>query len=157
MSANATAATNSSPNLSNFIGGFEKLDLKRKNWLVSEQQFKITLKQKEVWNHFDGSAKRPGTADPDKPTAAETKEIEAWDRVENLALYLLTLTVAPISYAKHKRKGNVAAVWGGIVAEFSSKTLLTRPNLHCDFMNMMNMKYTPGTDLHMEFDELHLS
>ncbi|KAI0713776.1 hypothetical protein C8Q76DRAFT_768719 [Earliella scabrosa] len=95
----------SSPSLAEFVGGFEKLDAKGKNWLIFEQQFTIAVKQKDVWNHYDGSTKRPVPADATKPTATETKEIEAWEKSENLALYLLLLKIPNNTYTRHKRKG----------------------------------------------------
>ncbi|PCH37788.1 hypothetical protein WOLCODRAFT_52828, partial [Wolfiporia cocos MD-104 SS10] len=110
--------------LSDFISGFEKLDPKGKIWLVFEQQFTIAICQKEAWDHFDGSSKKPIVADLDKPTKAEKDAIVGWEKKENTALYLLTLKVAPGMYAKHKHKGTVTDVWTGIVAEFFSKSLL---------------------------------
>ncbi|KAI0644197.1 hypothetical protein C8Q79DRAFT_876919, partial [Trametes meyenii] len=118
----------SSPSLSDFISGVEKLDSKGTNWLLFEQQFRIAVKQKEVWDHFDGSSVRPSPA-AETPTAAETTTINAWEKKENFALYLLTLKIAAPTYAKHKRKGDVAKVWTAIVAEFTSKSLLARSNL----------------------------
>ncbi|OSD05208.1 hypothetical protein PYCCODRAFT_1347660, partial [Trametes coccinea BRFM310] len=122
-------STTSSPSLSDFIAGVEKLDSKGTNWLLFEQQFTIAVKQKDAWGHFDGTSTRPVPAVPDTPTPSETTAIEAWDKKENLALYLLTLKVAPATYAKHKRKGTVAKVWTAIVAEYSSKSLLARSNM----------------------------
>ncbi|KAI0370414.1 hypothetical protein BV20DRAFT_908655, partial [Pilatotrama ljubarskyi] len=116
------------PSLSDFIAGVEKLDSKGTNWLLFEQQFTIAVKQKEVWDHFDGSTVRP-VPGSDTPTAGEAAAIAAWDKKENFALYLLTLKVAPATYAKHKRKGTVAKVWAAIVSELTSKSLLARSNL----------------------------
>lgn len=147
-------SSSSSPPLSDFISGFEKLDPKGKNWLVFEQQFTIAVRHKEAWDHFDGSSKKPIAADPDKPTKAEKDAIAGWEKKENTALYLLTLKVAPGTYAKYKRKGTVADVWTGIVAEFSSKSLLARSNMRRDFLNM---RYVPGLDLHSELDRLRLA
>ncbi|OJT11681.1 Retrovirus-related Pol polyprotein from transposon TNT 1-94, partial [Trametes pubescens] len=143
----------SSPSLSDFISGVEKLDSKGTNWLLFEQQFKIAVKQKEVWDHFDGSSVRPTPAAA-TPTAAETASIAAWDKKENFALYLLTLKIAAPTYAKHKRKGNVAKVWTAIVAEFTSKSLLARSNLRRDFLNM---RYNSSQDLHSEIERLQLA
>ncbi|KAI9060389.1 hypothetical protein FKP32DRAFT_1541467, partial [Trametes sanguinea] len=122
-------STTSSPSLSDFIAGVEKLDSKGSNWLLFEQQFTIAVKQKEVWGHFDGSSVRPQPAVAATPTADEIAAIAAWEKKENFALYLLTLKIAPATYMKHKRKGSVAKIWEAIVAEFTSKSLLARSNL----------------------------
>ncbi|KAJ2985203.1 hypothetical protein NUW54_g10228 [Trametes sanguinea] len=147
-------SSTSSPSLSDFIAGVEKLDSKGTNWLLFEQQFTIAVKQKEVWGHFDGTSVRPTPADCEHPTTAETSSIAAWDKQENFALYLLTLKIAPATYAKHKRKGSVAKVWAAIVAEFTSKSLLARSNLRRDFLNM---RCDPSQDLHAELDRLQLA
>ncbi|KAI9057695.1 hypothetical protein FKP32DRAFT_1615114 [Trametes sanguinea] len=122
-------STTSSPSLSDFIAGVEKLDSKGTNWLLFEQQFTIAVKQKDVWSHFDGTEPRPTPANANAVTAAESADIASWEKKENLALYLLTLKVAPATYAKHKRKGTVAKIWAAIVAEYTSKSLLARSNL----------------------------
>ncbi|CDO78107.1 hypothetical protein BN946_scf184638.g3 [Trametes cinnabarina] len=147
-------STTLSLSLSDFIAGVEKLDSKGTNWLLFEQQFTIAVKQKDAWGHFDGTSIRPVPAVPDTPTPSETTAIEAWDRKENLALYLLTLKVAPATYAKHKCKGTVAKVWAAIVAEYSSKSLLARSNMRRDFLNM---RYEPGQDLRSELDRLQMA
>ncbi|KAI0823342.1 hypothetical protein BC628DRAFT_1282527, partial [Trametes gibbosa] len=135
-----------SPSLGDFINGVEKLDSKGKNWIVFEQQFTVAARQKEVWDHFTGKSPHPtvvepaatattmepsaGSADMEtKPPDIDETAIAAWEKKENLALYLLMLKIVPVTYAKHKRKGTVANIWTAIVAEFSSKSLLTRSNL----------------------------
>ncbi|KAI0323246.1 hypothetical protein GY45DRAFT_1264968, partial [Cubamyces sp. BRFM 1775] len=123
------SSSNSSQSLADFIAGVEKLDSKGTNWLLFEQQFTIAVKQKEAWSHFDGTSKRPTQAVEGKPTDAETVAIAAWEKKENFALYLLMLKIAPATYSKHKRKGNVAAIWTAIVQEFTTKSMLARSNL----------------------------
>ncbi|KAI0826517.1 hypothetical protein BC628DRAFT_1299513, partial [Trametes gibbosa] len=128
-------STLSSPSLGNFINGIEKLDSKGKNWIVFEQQFTVATRQKEVWDHFTGKSPRPmvpssGSADTEmKPPDIDKPAVAAWEKKENLALYLLMLKIAPVTYTKHKRKGTVANIWTTIIAEFSSKSLLARSNL----------------------------
>ncbi|EIW56043.1 uncharacterized protein TRAVEDRAFT_128848, partial [Trametes versicolor FP-101664 SS1] len=121
-------SASSSPSLGDFINGVEKLDSKGKNWIVFEQQFTVAARQKEVWDHFTGKSTRP-TPDEAKPPVVDEAAVAAWEKKENLALYLLMLKIAPVTYAKHKRKGTVAKIWAAIVAEFSSKSLLARSNL----------------------------
>ncbi|TFK78020.1 hypothetical protein K466DRAFT_437796, partial [Polyporus arcularius HHB13444] len=119
----------SSPSLSDFVAGVEKLDSKGSNWLIFEQQFTIGVKQKEVWNHFNGTSTRPVPADEDHPTNVEKAEIAAWEKRENTALYCLTLKIPPATFARHRRRGSVANIWAAMVAEYSSKSILTRSNL----------------------------
>ncbi|RPD73156.1 hypothetical protein L226DRAFT_465873, partial [Lentinus tigrinus ALCF2SS1-7] len=119
----------SSISYSDFIAGVEKLEGKGENWLLFEQQFTIAVKHKELWSHFDGTSARPVPADKDAPTLAEIADIAAWEKKENTALYLLTMKIPQPTYAKHKRKGTVAAVWTAIVSEFTTKSLLARTTL----------------------------
>ncbi|KAI0652181.1 hypothetical protein C8Q79DRAFT_997327 [Trametes meyenii] len=122
-------SSGNSQSLSDFIAGVEKLDSKGTNWIVFEQQFSIAVKQKEAWGHFNGTEVRPTLAVADTPTTTESAAIAAWEKKENFALYLLTLKIAPATYAKHKRKGTVAKIWAAVVQEFTSKSLLARSNL----------------------------
>ncbi|OJT03918.1 hypothetical protein TRAPUB_5393, partial [Trametes pubescens] len=146
-------SSTNSPSLSDFIAGVEKLDSMGSNWLISEQQFTIAVKQKEVWGHFDGTTVRPTQAG-DTATPAETTTITAWEKKENFTLYLLTLKIVPATYAKHKRKGDTAKIWKAITQEFTSKSLLARSNLRRDFLNM---RADPSQDLRSEIDRLQLT
>ncbi|KAI0829180.1 hypothetical protein BC628DRAFT_1291931, partial [Trametes gibbosa] len=114
----------SMPSLSNFISTMEKLDSQGKNWVVFEQTFTLAVKQKDVWAHFNGTSKCPVPANPESPDKTEKKAIKTWEKAESLAAYMLMLKLAPVTHAKHRRKGTVAAMWTAIVAEFSGKLLV---------------------------------
>ncbi|PIL28278.1 hypothetical protein GSI_09566 [Ganoderma sinense ZZ0214-1] len=143
-----------SVSLADFVAGVDKLDATGKNFILFRDQFQIAVTQKEAWDHFSGTSVRPAPAIPATPTALEIASIAAWDKKENLALYLLNLKIAPAVFTKHKRKGNVAAIWASICSDMGAKSLLQRANLRRDFTNM---RYTPGADLHAEVDRLRLA
>ncbi|PIL24581.1 hypothetical protein GSI_12465 [Ganoderma sinense ZZ0214-1] len=143
-----------SVSLADFVAGVDKLDATGKNFVLFRDQFQIAVTQKEAWDHFSGTSVRPAPAIPATPTALEIASIAAWDKKENLALYLLNLKIAPAVFTKHKRKGNVAAIWASICLDMGAKSLLQRANLRRDFTNM---RYTPGADLHAEVDRLRLA
>ncbi|KAI1788092.1 hypothetical protein LXA43DRAFT_975007 [Ganoderma leucocontextum] len=118
-----------SASLADFVAGVEKLEATGKNFILFRDQFQIAVTQKEAWDHFDGTSVRPVPATPNAPTPLEIASIAAWDKKENLALYLLNIKIAPAVFTKHKRKGNVAAIWSSICSEMGAKSLLQRANL----------------------------
>ncbi|KAI0833884.1 hypothetical protein BC628DRAFT_1406785 [Trametes gibbosa] len=62
------------------------LEVRGKNWVSFKRRFTIAVRQKEVWDHFDGSATRPSPAVADAPTADEEKELKAWTKAENTVI-----------------------------------------------------------------------
>ncbi|KAI1785699.1 hypothetical protein LXA43DRAFT_1099972 [Ganoderma leucocontextum] len=126
-----------SASLADFVAGVDKLDASGKNF-----------------SHFDSTSARPVPAAPNSPTALEIASIAAWDKKENLALYLLNIKIAPAVFTKHKCKCNVAAIWSSICSEMGTKSLLQRANLRRDFNNMC---FAAGADLHAEVDCLRIT
>ncbi|PIL28794.1 transcription factor [Ganoderma sinense ZZ0214-1] len=141
----------SSTSLADFVNAIDKLEVRGKNWVSFKRHFIIAVRQKEVWDHFDGTTACPVPADVDKPTAAETKAIKDWNKAENTAMYLLSLKIPEAILSKYESLDNVALMWSKISDEFQQKSLLYRTNLRADFMNM---RATSGADLHAEFDRV---
>ncbi|KZT68603.1 hypothetical protein DAEQUDRAFT_657156, partial [Daedalea quercina L-15889] len=84
---------------------------------------------------------------------AEQTAIDGWQEKEDLARYLLTQKLPDITFMKHRRKGTAAAIWNAITQEFAQKSMLLRANLRTQFLNM---RYTPGANLHTELDRLQV-
>ncbi|GBE84202.1 hypothetical protein SCP_0601800 [Sparassis crispa] len=139
--------------LSEYANAFEKLDTTGRNWLMFQHRLEIAVRQKGVWPHFDGSSKKPVAADPNKPTTDETDLIQEWQKKENLALYLLTQKLSDTTVTKYRRRSSVTEIWSAIVSEFTQKSILIRSNLRTQFSNLC---YTPGADLHAEFDRIRV-
>ena len=100
-----------STSLADFNAALDKLDSSGKNWITFQQRFEIAARQKKVWSHLDGSAPYPTPADPTGPvTQEEQAAIDAWQEKEDLAKYLLTQKLPDVTFTKHRRKENVAAI-----------------------------------------------
>ncbi|KZT66515.1 hypothetical protein DAEQUDRAFT_657361, partial [Daedalea quercina L-15889] len=110
--------------LADFSSAFKKLDAAGKNWLTFQQCFQIVVRQKKVWNHFDGTTPRPVPAAATSPIPEEQAAANAWQEKEDLTMYLLTQKLPDITFTKHHRKGTAAEIWGTIVQEFTHKSLL---------------------------------
>ncbi|PIL37456.1 transcription factor [Ganoderma sinense ZZ0214-1] len=141
----------SSTSLADFVSAIDKLDVRGKNWVSFKRNFGIAVRQKDVWDHFDGTSPRPVPADAAAPTAAESKALRDWNKAENTALYLLLLKIPEATLAKYESLATVALMWAAIKLEFQNKSLLARTTLRADFMCM---RATPGADLHAEFDRV---
>lgn len=132
----------------------EKLDLAGRNWVVFQKCLTVAVHQWKVIKHFTGEAgARPGFADPDKPTAAEKTALTSWEEKEDLVMYLLTQKLDDTTLTKHMRKGTVAEIWAAITQEFMQKSLQLHASLRLKFTTM---RYTPGADLHAEFDRVRV-
>lgn len=68
-------------------------------------------------------------------------------------MYLLTQKLPDVTFTKHRRKGNTATIWAAIEQEFTQKSMLLRANLCTAFLNM---RASPGANLHTEFDRLRM-
>jgi hypothetical protein len=77
---------------SKFGSAVDKLDASRKPWVTFQWHFIITVKQKQVHGHFDGSSKKPSLLSP--PTDDETKALNAWQEKEYTVMYLLSQKLA---------------------------------------------------------------
>ncbi|KAI1784625.1 hypothetical protein LXA43DRAFT_1066601 [Ganoderma leucocontextum] len=77
--------------------------------------------------------------------------IAAWEKTENLAIYLLSQKLPDVTFTKRHRKGMTAAIWSAIVKEFTEKSILLCANLCTSFLNL---QYKSGADLHAEFDRI---
>ena len=141
----------SSTSLADFINAIDKLEVHSKNWVSFKHHFMIAVHQKEVWDHFDGTSPCPVPADPANPTTDELKAAKDWNKAENTALYLLLLKTPEAILSKYEDLDTVALMWTVISNEFQKKSLLYRTTLRADFMNM---RATPGADLHVEFDRV---
>ncbi|KAI0820689.1 hypothetical protein BC628DRAFT_1295717, partial [Trametes gibbosa] len=119
----------STPSLADFVSALDKLEVRGKNWVSFKRRFTIAVRQKEVWDHFDGSATRPSPAVADAPTADEEKELKAWTKAENTALYLLSLKTPEAIFSKYEDRETVALMWTAISDEFTKKSLLYRTTL----------------------------
>ena len=141
----------SSTSLADFVNAIDKLDVRGKNWVSFKRNFTIAVRQKDVWEHFDGTSPRPKPADDKAPTPAETKALKEWTKAENTALYLLLLKIPEATLSKYVELDTVALMWTAITEEFQHKSLLARTTLRADFMSM---RATQGADLHSEFDRV---
>ncbi|PIL23016.1 hypothetical protein GSI_14323 [Ganoderma sinense ZZ0214-1] len=141
----------SSTSLADFVNAIDKLEVRSKNWVSFKRNFTIAVRQKDVWDHFDGTSPRPMPADANAPTPAETKALKEWNKAENTALYLLLLKIPESILSKYEDLATVALMWTSISDEFQKKLLLARTTLRADFMSM---RAAPGADLHMEFDRV---
>ncbi|KAF9800276.1 hypothetical protein IEO21_10399 [Rhodonia placenta] len=99
--------------------------------MTFQQCFEITTCQKKVWAHFDGTSPCPTSAVLTAPTQAKQAVINTWQ--------------------EHRRKGTTTAIWNAISQEFIQKSMLLRMNL---WMQLLNMRYMPSTNLHTELDHL---
>ena len=142
----------STTSLADFVSGIEQLDPRGKNWVSFKRRFTIGVRQKEVWDHFDGSELCPTPANAEHPTTEELKEIKAWNKAEATAHYLLSLKVPEVIYSKYASETKtVAQIWSDISNEFTQKSLLHRTNLRAEFMAL---RCTAGADLHSEFNRV---
>ncbi|PIL34675.1 transcription factor [Ganoderma sinense ZZ0214-1] len=141
----------SSTSLADFVNAIDKLEVRGKNWVSFKRNFTIAVRQKDVWDHFDGTSPRPTPADAKAPTPVETKALKEWSKAENTALYLLLLKIPEAILSKYEDLDTVALMWSAISDEFQKKSLLARTTLRADFMSM---RATPGADLHSEFDRV---
>lgn len=142
-----------STSLADFSSAFERLEATGKNWVTFRQRFQIAVKQKDVWEHFDGTSPRLTPADPAKATPAELTTITTWDKKESLVMYLITQKLPDITFTKHARKGTAAAIWAAIIQEFTLKSLLLRANLCTQFLTM---RATTGANLHTKLDHVRV-
>ncbi|KIL55045.1 hypothetical protein M378DRAFT_18300 [Amanita muscaria Koide BX008] len=140
--------------LSDFTNAVEKLESSGSNWVIFHKRFKIAVKQKKVWGHFDGTSIKPekpvvtGKSSVDE-MAAYKRRLNAWEEREDLAMYLLTQKLPDSTFTKYMRKETVAEMWETISQEFTEKSMLMRSYLHSEFMAM---RYEKGADLRAEFD-----
>jgi hypothetical protein len=100
------ATTTTPVSMSDFTNAVEKLDATGKNWVTFQRHFIIAVRQKRVFDHFDGTVTKPTVSDP--PTAAEVTALSAWQEKEDTAMYLLSQKLADSTLTKHMRKDTVA-------------------------------------------------
>ncbi|KAF8222309.1 hypothetical protein L208DRAFT_1080569, partial [Tricholoma matsutake] len=135
--------------MSDFVTAVKKLDSAGNNLVTFQHHFVITVKQKRVFRHFDGSATKPAVSDP--PTTDKTVVLATWQEKEDTAMYLLSQKLADSTLTKYMQKETVAQMWSAIIQEFMQKSMLIHSNMHSKFMAMC---YTPGTNLHAELDHV---
>ncbi|KAI1787679.1 hypothetical protein LXA43DRAFT_837737, partial [Ganoderma leucocontextum] len=119
----------SSTSLADFVHAIDKLEVRGKNWVSFKRHFTIAVRQKEVWDHFDGTSPCPTFADPNKPTADETKAAKEWNMAENTAMYLLSLKIPEAILSKYEDLNTVALMWTSISNDFQQRSLLYRTTL----------------------------
>ncbi|KAI1784745.1 hypothetical protein LXA43DRAFT_1101050 [Ganoderma leucocontextum] len=88
------ATAHSSPHSHLLRPLLDKLDASGMNFVLFRHQFQIPVTQKEAWDHFDGTSALPVPAAPNAPTVIEIASIAAWDKKENLAMYLINIKIA---------------------------------------------------------------
>lgn len=60
----------------------EKDKFSGKDFEIQAARLKAILEDKEIWGHVTGQTAKPVPVDPARPTAAETRDIAAWDEDE---------------------------------------------------------------------------
>ncbi|KIL60213.1 hypothetical protein M378DRAFT_39448, partial [Amanita muscaria Koide BX008] len=137
---------------SDFTVSLDKLDVSGSNWIMFQRRFKIAVKQKQIWEFFDGTCTKPTLTGNGKATPAEirayNKRIRAWQYHEDLAMYLLSQKLPDSIMSKYMRKETVADMWTAIENEFTEKSMLMQSQLHQEFMAM---RYEKG-NLRLELD-----
>jgi hypothetical protein len=144
-----------STSLSDFNSAVEKLDEDSANWVIFRKCFMITVGQKDVEGHFDGSKKKPvlSKGAPDEVKKMFDTEVKQWIKKEKLALYLLTQKLPDCIFVAYMDRSSVAEMWAGTVLEFSRKSILMKANLRAEFTNM---HYEKGADLRAEFSKVRM-
>jgi len=149
--------------LTNFANAFAGLEVDSSNWYMFQKRFTVHVKQKDVWEHFDGTNEKPeppsesaaegksGDATKRSAVAEYKKELKAWDKRENLALTLLIQKLPDVIYAKYEHMESVTKIWKAIVSEFMSKSMLAQSSQCSEFMAM---RYKKGESLRSEFDHV---
>jgi hypothetical protein len=139
--------------LEEFAITVEKLNLSGANWVMFQSRFIAAVRQMGVYEHLDGSHPRPSLVNEDVASSTEKKayadELAVWDRKENLALYMLSMKLLDLVFAKYMCTLSVATMWAALVKEFVQKSVRMRLTLHSEFMNM---HYEKGADLREQFN-----
>ncbi|KAF8336024.1 hypothetical protein F5887DRAFT_1078995 [Amanita rubescens] len=100
--------------LEDFAITVEKLNPNCANWVTFQSQFITAVRQMGVYEHLDGSNPKPCLANEDLSAekAADADELAVWDRKANLALYMLSMKLPDLVFAKSRRIDAVEAAFG---------------------------------------------
>ncbi|KAJ6543207.1 hypothetical protein DFH09DRAFT_826494, partial [Mycena vulgaris] len=82
------------------------------NWLIFSTCFKLFVKSKVLWGHFDGTTSRP-------VPPAQQAEIDEWEKHENESRNHLAQKLEDTTFLQADEKNTVAEMWEWISNEFT--------------------------------------
>jgi hypothetical protein len=112
------------------------LEPSRLNWAIFSLQFQEAMEANRKWGHFDGSSKRPASADPDKPTNKEKATQAEWDQNETVVKYLLTQRMLDSATVQLRTITLVADRWTKVKNEYSVKSQYAEVDLLTTFSEL---------------------
>jgi len=110
-----------------------KLDLTGSNWLIFSIHFEDALAVRDHWEHFDGKTPKPTPAGT-TPTTDEQKEIDAWDKEERIASYMLSQKLPDSAIMCIRKLTTVVEKWKAVKDEFSMKGLFAWMEMRSSFI-----------------------
>lgn len=145
------------------------LDISGSNWAMFELRFRMVVRGKGLWGHFDGTTPRPAlptptpapTPAPPSTPAAPTEsavqaalppspppvtidDIELWDRNESISQALLAQRIPDSTFVVVASYPTVQQMWKAVVNEYTYKSDYSQANLHQEFMAS---RCPPGGDV----------
>src|SRR5882762_3413480 len=119
-----SSSTSNTPS-DTLLSSMPKLDLTGSNWLIFSIHFEDALAVRDHWEHFDGKTPKPTPAGT-TPTTDEQKEIDAWDKEERIASYMLSQKLPDSAIMCIRKLTTVVEKWKAVKDEFSMKGLFAR-------------------------------
>ncbi|KAJ7702926.1 hypothetical protein B0H16DRAFT_1347283, partial [Mycena metata] len=98
------------------------------NWLIFSTRFKLFVKSKARWGHFDGTTPKP------VPPAAQA-EIDEWEKHEDEAHNFLAQKLEDNTLLQANEKATVADMWEWISDEYTALSSHVIAAMQADFDN----------------------
>ena len=130
MSSTSTALADQLPGL------IPKLDSSGMNWAIFAIRFQDAVEAKGFWGHFDGTEPTPAAATPSAPTAVEKTAINAWEKDERLAKFLLTQKFPDSTLMRIHSKMTVKQWWDAIVYQYNKKGMFAQTEMCAKFLDL---------------------
>ena len=110
-----------------------KLDSTGSNWPIFSIRFEDALAVRNRWGHFDGKTPKPTPAGT-TPTTDEQKEIDAWDKEERIASYMLSQKLPDSAIMCIRKLTTAAEKWKAMKDEFLMKGLFAQMEMQSSFI-----------------------
>ncbi|XP_006460633.1 hypothetical protein AGABI2DRAFT_74352, partial [Agaricus bisporus var. bisporus H97] len=127
------------------------LDISGSNWAMFELRFRMVVRGKGLWGHFDGTTPRPALPTPTPAptpappsTPAAPTESALWDRNESISQALLAQRIPDSTLVVVASYPTVQQMWKAVVNEYTYKSDYSQANLHQEFMAS---RCPPGGDV----------
>ncbi|KAI0037776.1 hypothetical protein FA95DRAFT_1506505, partial [Auriscalpium vulgare] len=110
------------------------LDTRGENWAIFLVRFRMAVKAKKLWGHFDGSTPRPAPAGATAPTATEAAAMTEWDNHDNTAKYLLSQRIPDSLQMSLDNLPTAAEQWKTMSDEYAVKNAYAQTAIRQDFL-----------------------